>query len=209
MKKYILILTILSTIYLVGCGHEHTFSDATCESPKTCTECGEIEGTALEHQWLEATTENPKTCSLCGLTEGEPLEAPEESEETPTEAAPDSGVDSAGTSVTLEPDEYKGDNNYETNTPEEQDETTKAMKELFKEDLENGLMSQEEYDFLIKSLDDAAAYESQTPAPSPSVNVTKIGPGAEVTTGYDNGIEYGEVQVGSGDYSDLSGYRID
>lgn len=73
MKKYILILTILSTISLVGCGHEHTFSDATCESPKTCTECGETEGTALEHNWLEATTEKPKTCSLCGLTEGKAL----------------------------------------------------------------------------------------------------------------------------------------
>ena len=129
--------------------------------------------------------------------------------ETPTEAAPDSGVDSAGTSVTLEPDEYKGDNNYET-TPEEQDETTKAMKELFKEDLENGLMSQEEYDFLIKSLDDAAAYGSQTPEPTPSVTVTKIGPGAEVTTGQNpSGIEFGEVQVGSGDYSGLEHYRID
>ena len=39
MKKYILILTILSTISLVGCGHEHTFSDATCTDPKICTEC--------------------------------------------------------------------------------------------------------------------------------------------------------------------------
>ncbi|MDY4096486.1 MAG: hypothetical protein SOY47_07130 [Lachnospiraceae bacterium] len=47
MKKYILILTILSTISLVGCGHEHTFSEATCESPKTCTECGETEGEKL------------------------------------------------------------------------------------------------------------------------------------------------------------------
>lgn len=113
MKKYILILTILSTISLVGCGHEHTFSEATCESPKTCTECGETEGEKLshnfldatcespktcslcnitegeplEHNWLEATIENPKTCKLCGLTEGEPLpvEEPEVKEEAPTE----------------------------------------------------------------------------------------------------------------------------
>lgn len=165
-------------------------------------------------EFLITTLSQEKGVAEFNYTQGKiagheaPAEAP--NEETPTEAAPDSGVDSAGTSVTLEPDEYKGDNNYETNTPEEQDETTKAMKELFKEDLENGLMSQEEYDFLIKSLDDAAAYESQTPAPSPSVNVTKIGPGAEVTDGQGgSGRAYGEVQVGSGDYSGLEHIRID
>ena len=114
MKKYILILTILSTISLVGCGHEHTFSEATCTDPKICTECGETEGEKLshnfleatcespkkcslcnltegeplEHQWLEATIENPKTCKLCGLTEGEPLpvEEPEVKEEETTKA---------------------------------------------------------------------------------------------------------------------------
>lgn len=44
---------------------------------------------------------------------------------------------------------------------------------------------------------------------TPSVNVTKIGPGAEVTTGYDNGIEYGEAANKQIDTSQFSGYRID
>ena len=205
------------TLTLSGCGHEHTFSEATCESPKICLECGEIEGEPLEHtfseatcespkkcslcnltegeplehQWLEATIENPKTCELCGLTEGEPL-------------APDSGVDSAGTSVTLEPDEYKGDNNYETNTPEEQAQIDAELVEMFKEDLENGVITEEDYNLIIEGMFSEPVQES-----TPSVNVTKIGPGATVTTGHDNGIEYGEVQVGSGDYSGLEHYRID
>ena len=50
--------------------HEHVWTDATCESPKTC-ECGETEGEALGHAWTEATCAAPKTCSVCQKTEGE------------------------------------------------------------------------------------------------------------------------------------------
>ena len=50
MKKVaILILCMIMTIALVGCGHEHTWQEATCISPKTCSECGETEGGALGH----------------------------------------------------------------------------------------------------------------------------------------------------------------
>ncbi len=59
---------------LAGCGHEHTWVDATCTEPKTCSECGEVEGEVLEHTWVEATCAEPKHCSACGETEGEPLE---------------------------------------------------------------------------------------------------------------------------------------
>ena len=52
--------------------HEHVWTDATCESPKTC-ECGETEGEALGHAWTEATCAAPKTCSVCQATEGEAL----------------------------------------------------------------------------------------------------------------------------------------
>lgn len=100
MKHRILILTLIM-FTLTACGHQHTFSDATCTEPKTCTECQETEGEplghsfseanctepatctscgltegeALGHSWLEATTEAPKTCEVCGLTDGEPLPA--------------------------------------------------------------------------------------------------------------------------------------
>lgn len=59
---------------LIGCGHEHTWVEATCTEPKTCNECGETEGEPLGHTWVEATCAEPKHCSVCGETEGEALE---------------------------------------------------------------------------------------------------------------------------------------
>lgn len=70
--KLALIVTTLTAI-MTGCGHEHTWADATCTEPKTCTECVKTEGEALGHEWREATCAAPKTCNLCGLTEGEAL----------------------------------------------------------------------------------------------------------------------------------------
>ncbi len=52
--------------------HEHVWTDATCESPKTC-ECGETDGEALGHTWTDATCQAPKTCSVCSKTEGNAL----------------------------------------------------------------------------------------------------------------------------------------
>ncbi|MDO4332732.1 MAG: hypothetical protein Q4C58_08605 [Eubacteriales bacterium] len=59
---------------LTGCGHEHSWTEATCTEPKTCSECGETEGEPLGHTWVEATCAEPKHCSVCGETEGEALE---------------------------------------------------------------------------------------------------------------------------------------
>lgn len=50
--------------------HTHTFSPATCTTPKACTECGATEGNANGHMWTDATCSSPKTCSACGATEG-------------------------------------------------------------------------------------------------------------------------------------------
>ena len=50
--------------------HVHTWQEATCTEPKTCTACGETEGNALGHTWQEATCTEPKTCTVCGATEG-------------------------------------------------------------------------------------------------------------------------------------------
>lgn len=55
---------------------EHKWVEATCTTPKTCSECEKTEGEALGHNWIDATYEAPKTCDRCGLTEGEPLENP-------------------------------------------------------------------------------------------------------------------------------------
>ena len=49
---------------------EHTWEDADCVTPKTCSTCGATEGEALGHSWLDATCQAPKTCSVCNATEG-------------------------------------------------------------------------------------------------------------------------------------------
>lgn len=51
---------------------EHTWADATCTVPKTCTNCGETEGEPAGHTWKDATCTEPETCAICGATEGEP-----------------------------------------------------------------------------------------------------------------------------------------
>lgn len=50
--------------------HTHTFSNATCISPKTCSVCGETTGNANGHTWKAATCTSAKTCSVCGETSG-------------------------------------------------------------------------------------------------------------------------------------------
>ncbi len=60
-------------ISVSGCGHEHTWADATCTEAKTCSECGETEGEPLGHAWTDATCTEPKTCERCGATEGSAL----------------------------------------------------------------------------------------------------------------------------------------
>ncbi|MBR2877068.1 MAG: hypothetical protein IKC01_08015, partial [Clostridia bacterium] len=51
----------------------HSYSSATCTSPKTCIYCGETTGSALGHSYNNATCTSPKTCSRCGTTTGSAL----------------------------------------------------------------------------------------------------------------------------------------
>ena len=50
------------------CGH--SYKDATCTTPQTCSYCGVTNGSALGHDYKDATCENPKTCTRCNITEG-------------------------------------------------------------------------------------------------------------------------------------------
>lgn len=52
--------------------HTHSYSNATCTSPKKCS-CGATAGTALGHQFSSATCTSPKICSRCGKTSGNAL----------------------------------------------------------------------------------------------------------------------------------------
>ena len=51
----------------------HSYKDATCTAPKTCTKCGATSGSALGHSYKDATCTAPKTCSKCGATSGSAL----------------------------------------------------------------------------------------------------------------------------------------
>ncbi len=51
----------------VPAGCSHTWKDATCTAPKTCTKCGEAEGNSLGHTLNQPTCTEPQTCTRCGL----------------------------------------------------------------------------------------------------------------------------------------------
>ena len=55
------VLGVSSTFEIDVQGHNHTWTDATCTTPKTCSECGVTEGKALEHAYDENGI-----CSNCG-----------------------------------------------------------------------------------------------------------------------------------------------
>ena len=69
----VVLLLILMSLLLTGCGCKHEWQAANCETPKTCTLCQLTEGEALGHTWVDATCETAKTCSVCQKTEGEAL----------------------------------------------------------------------------------------------------------------------------------------
>lgn len=81
----ILIVGLLLCALLAGCGHQHTWLDATCQMPRTCTECSATEGIALVHTYGEwgAKEQDPfgrwirsRNCTLCGNQQAEPAKNP-------------------------------------------------------------------------------------------------------------------------------------
>lgn len=65
-KKLTLALTIAIGLALTACGHEHSWTEATCTEPKTCSECGATEGEPLGHKWSDPDCTNDQRCSVCG-----------------------------------------------------------------------------------------------------------------------------------------------
>ena len=68
MKRKLLLPAMAGAIMLslAGCGHEHVWVEATCSTPKTCSECGETEGEVADHKWVEATCEKANIVKYVG-----------------------------------------------------------------------------------------------------------------------------------------------
>ena len=52
--------------------HAHSWTDADCETPKTCFDCGKFVGKILGHNFTEATYKEASYCLHCEATIGEP-----------------------------------------------------------------------------------------------------------------------------------------
>ena len=64
MKKLIsmMLVLVLALSLLTACGCKHeTWTDANCETPKTCADCGETEGDALGLVLFIGTAPEPLT----------------------------------------------------------------------------------------------------------------------------------------------------
>ena len=73
MKKAGFSFLLILICLISGCSCKHEWSVPDCETPKTCSLCGETEATAPGHSWEAASCETPERCSACALTKGEPL----------------------------------------------------------------------------------------------------------------------------------------
>lgn len=74
MKRRLVLfcLALVLSLSLTACLCNHgIWEDATCDTPKTCVDCGATEGNPLGHTWQAATCTTPKTCEVCGATEGQ------------------------------------------------------------------------------------------------------------------------------------------
>jgi hypothetical protein len=52
----------------------HFWKDPDCQTPSTCFDCDEVQGSTLEHVWTVENYQEASQCVMCGETNGEPLE---------------------------------------------------------------------------------------------------------------------------------------
>ena len=63
-KKCSACLTTFETQTIASPGH--SWKDATCTAPKTCSSCKITQGSVLEHNWIAETCATPQICPDCG-----------------------------------------------------------------------------------------------------------------------------------------------
>lgn len=74
MKKTCLFLfAVLLLLNFTSCQCDHIYTEATCQTPKTCEKCGETVGKALECEYSDPTCEKPGICKWCNGTNGTAL----------------------------------------------------------------------------------------------------------------------------------------
>ena len=75
MKRIGLTIAVMMVLLVLsGCCLQHQWVEATCGTPRTCSECGKIAGEPTEqHEWIEADCNTTKHCSVCKKYEGAPL----------------------------------------------------------------------------------------------------------------------------------------
>lgn len=77
-KKTIITIVLVAIVSLIAGAIAiytcyHSWEDATCTKPKTCSICEKTEREALGHKWNDATCTEPQTCSVCQETKGKEL----------------------------------------------------------------------------------------------------------------------------------------
>lgn len=73
MKKSVLFVCLALLLLLSACGHQHSWTEASCTEPSRCSSCGVTTGGPLGHDWQPATCTEPEICSRCGETRGTAL----------------------------------------------------------------------------------------------------------------------------------------
>lgn len=66
----VLVATLFLAVFFGFC--RHTWVEATCEQPRTCSKCEKTEGDALGHHWTDATCTKARHCTVCSIQEGTP-----------------------------------------------------------------------------------------------------------------------------------------
>ena len=82
-----MLLVLAMALSLSAC-HKHSWEPATCDKPKTCSECGKTEGDPLGHKWGEPVyewAEDMSSVTALRICENDPAHVESETVETSAE----------------------------------------------------------------------------------------------------------------------------